>query len=140
MVTGEGLTDSRWVARSNRAFAAESIHHALERYTVQSNSDWMNGMREKAEPILQVGNRAVIADDVEFERSTSVHYCGLCKALSVIIIRSRHQLEIRNVTFSRIAPSLAEFSEYMMRVITTGSTGCIALGGTTFWRVSDRLG
>ena len=95
-------------------------------------------MREKAEPILQVGNRAVITDDVEFERSTSVHYCGLCKALSVT--RSRHPLEVRNVTFSRIAPSLAESSEYMMRVITTGSTGCIALGGTTFWRVSGRLG
>ena len=83
MVTGEGLTDSRWVARSNRAFAAKSIHHALKRYTVQSDSDMMNGMREKAEPILQVGNRIVITDDVEFERSTSVHYCRLCKALSV---------------------------------------------------------
>jgi len=51
----------------------------------------MNGMREKAEPILQVGNRAVITDDVEFERSTSVHYCGLSKALSVT--RSRYQLK-----------------------------------------------
>jgi len=91
MVEGEGLTDSRRVARSNRAFAAESIYHALERQTVQSDSDRMNGMRDKTEPILQVGNRVVIADDVEFERSTGVHYCGLSKALSVT--RSRHQLK-----------------------------------------------
>jgi len=48
---------------------------------VQSDSDQMNGIHEKAELILQVRNCVVIVDDVElFERSTDVHYCRLNKA------------------------------------------------------------
>ena len=62
----------------------------LSNETVQPDRDRINGMREKAEPILQGGNRAVITDDVECERSTSVH-CGLSKARSVT--RSRCQLK-----------------------------------------------
>jgi hypothetical protein len=42
------------------------------------------------------------------------------------------------LTFSRIAPSLAEFSEYMIRANTTGSVACTAAkGDETGWRLSS---
>jgi len=63
--------------RIKRALTGESIHHALERYTVQSDSDRMNGMGEGTEPTFQIGNRPFVADDMELERSASIHYCGL---------------------------------------------------------------
>ena len=67
------------MAGIKRPLAGESIHHALERYKVQSDSDRMNGMCEEAEPAFQIGNRAFIADDMKLERSASIHYCGLNK-------------------------------------------------------------
>jgi len=33
---------------------------------------------------------------------------------------------VRDITFNKIAPSLAEVSEYIRRAKTTGSTGCSA--------------
>src|SRR6267142_4175163 len=120
------------------AFTGDSIHHALERYTVQSNSDWMDRMCEKAEPTIQVGNRLVIADDVKFERSASVHYCGLNKVFHYLGSMS---IQVMDFTFSRIAPSLAETSECMRRAKITGSTACSTatvgtagepVGGTVF--------
>jgi len=67
------------VASIERALTGESIHHALELYTVQSDSDRMNGMGEEAEATFQIGNRPFIADDMELERPATIHYCGLNK-------------------------------------------------------------
>lgn len=65
------------MASINGTFAGEAIHHALERYAVQSDSDRMNGMCEEAESTFQIDNRRFIADDMELERSASIHYCRL---------------------------------------------------------------
>jgi hypothetical protein len=86
----------------------------------------MNRVCEQAEAIVQIDDRIVIADDVEFEGSTSIHYGGLCGAFCYLVSTSIQSL---GLTFIRIAPSLAEFSEYMIRANTTGSAVCTAVKG-----------
>jgi len=79
----------------------------------------MYRMCEKAEATVQIGNCLVIAEDVEFEGSASIHYRGLNEVFCYLVSIS---IRVRDVTFNRIAPSLAEFPEYMMSANTTGST------------------
>ena len=71
-----------------RAFAGESIHHALECCTVQSYCDRMNRVCEQSEAIVQIDDRIVIAHDVEFERSASIHYGGLCGVFCYLVSTS----------------------------------------------------
>lgn len=72
------------------AFSGDSIHHALERQSVEADGDWMNRMCEKAEARFQIGDRRVITDDVEVEGSGSVHYRRL--NLRCVITRPRVEL------------------------------------------------
>jgi len=65
------------VAGIERTFAGDSVYHALEGDAVEADRDWMNGMCEEAEPSLEIGYGPFVADDVEMEGSTGVHYRGL---------------------------------------------------------------
>jgi hypothetical protein len=89
----------------------------------------MYRMCEKAEPTVQIGSRAVIADNVKLEGSTSIHYRRLNEVFCYFVSMS---IQAENATFIRIAPSLAEFSEYMIRANTTGSTTVEGAVATAF--------
>jgi hypothetical protein len=91
----------------------------------------MKGMCEKAEARFQIGDRRVVTDDVEVEGSGSVHYRRLYSKRCVIT-NTRLLYKIRGSTLSRIAPSMAEVSEYMRRAKTTGCSLAKA-GGEGGW-------
>jgi hypothetical protein len=48
----------------------------------------MNRVCEQSEAIVQIDDRIVIADDVEFERSASIHYGGLCGVFCYLVSTS----------------------------------------------------
>jgi hypothetical protein len=87
----------------------------------------MNRMCKKAEPTVKIGNRPVIADNMKFQGSASIHDRCLCKVNSVISYLVSVSIRVRGGTFRRTAPSLAELSEYMISANTTDSTVCIAV-------------
>lgn len=81
-------------------------------------------MCEKAEARFQIRDRSFVTDDMELEGPRRVHYRGLgYKVFFVSRTRptSLRKSEKKQPTFSRIAPSVAELSENMIRAKTTGS-------------------
>ena len=81
-------------------------------------------MCEKTEARFQIRDRSFVTDDVELKGPRRVHYRGLGN--KVFFVSRAQPTSLRNsekkrLTFSRIAPSVAELSENMISAKTTGS-------------------